>query len=89
MSFLDYFLGTRKKSAEVAKDRLRLILAHERSAGTQDFLPQMQEELLAVIAKYLPVERDRISVNLERRGDFEVLELNVLFPEKQASPPKP
>lgn len=41
MSFLDYFLGTRKKSAEVAKDRLRLILAHERSAGTQDFLPQI------------------------------------------------
>lgn len=89
MSFLDYFLGSRKKSAEVAKDRLRLILAHERSAGTQDFLPQMQEELLAVIAKYLPVERDRISVNLERRGDFEVLELNVLFPEKQAPAPKP
>ncbi len=82
MSFLDYFLGSRRKSASVAKDRLKLILAHERSDGTPDFLPALQEELLAVIGKYIPVEKDQISVNMERRGDFEVLELNVLFPDQ-------
>ncbi|MCE5387891.1 MAG: cell division topological specificity factor MinE [Acidithiobacillus sp.] len=83
MSFLDYFLGTRKKTASVAKDRLKLILAHERSDGAPDFLPALQAELLAVISKYIPVEKEQISVHMERRGDFEVLELNVLFPDQR------
>ena len=82
MSFLDYFLGSRKKTATVAKDRLKLILAHERSADARDFLPALQAELLTVISKYIPVEQDQISVHMERRGDFEVLELNILFPEQ-------
>jgi cell division topological specificity factor len=82
MSFLDYFLGSRKKTASVAKDRLKLILAHERSADTPDFLPALQAELLTVISKYIPVEKDQISVHMERRGDFEVLELNILFPDQ-------
>lgn len=82
MSLLDYFLGSRKKSAHVAKDRLKLILAHERSDGGPDFLPALQEELLAVIGKYIPVDKENIKVTMERRGDFEVLELNVLFPDQ-------
>ena len=82
MSFLDYFLGSRKKSANVAKDRLKLILAHERDADGPDFLPALQEELLAVIAIYIPVDKENIKVSMERRGDFEVLELNVLFPDQ-------
>ena len=82
MSFLDYFLGSRKKSANVAKDRLKLILAHERDADGPDFLPALQEELLVVIAKYIPVDKENIKVSMERRGDFEVLELNVLFPDQ-------
>ena len=82
MSFLDYLLGSRKKTAHVAKDRLKLILAHERDADGPDFLPALQEELLAVIAKYIPVDKENIKVSMERRGDFEVLELNVLFPDQ-------
>ncbi|MCK9188044.1 MAG: cell division topological specificity factor MinE [Acidithiobacillus ferriphilus] len=82
MSFLDYLLGSRKKTAHVAKDRLKLILAHERDADGPDFLPALQEELLAVIAKYIPVDKENIKVSMERRGDFEVLELNILFPDQ-------
>jgi len=47
-----------------------------------DFLPALQKELLAVIAKYIPVDKENIKVSMERRGDFEVLELNVLFPDQ-------
>ncbi len=47
-----------------------------------DFLPALQEELLAVIAKYIPVDKENIKVSMERRGDFEVLELNILFPDQ-------
>ncbi|MHB0888327.1 cell division topological specificity factor MinE [Acidithiobacillus sp.] len=82
MSLLDYFLGTRKKTASVAKERLQLILAHERAADAPDFLPALQAELLAVIAKYIPVDQDKIKVTMERRGDYEVLELNILFPDQ-------
>ncbi len=82
MSFLDYLLGSRKKTAHVAKDRLKLILAHERDADGPDFLPALQEELLVVIAKYIPVDKENIKVSMERRGDFEVLELNILFPDQ-------
>ncbi|MHB8249691.1 MAG: cell division topological specificity factor MinE [Acidithiobacillus sp.] len=83
MSLLDYFLGTRKKTASVAKERLQLILAHERAADAPDFLPALQAELLAVIAKYIPVDQDKIKVTMERRGDYEVLELNILFPDQR------
>ncbi|MCL5980324.1 MAG: cell division topological specificity factor MinE [Acidithiobacillus sp.] len=82
MSLLDYFLGTRKKTASVAKERLQLILAHERAADAPDFLPALQAELLAVIGKYIPVDQDKIKVTMERRGDYEVLELNILFPDQ-------
>lgn len=82
MSLLDYFLGTRKKTASVAKERLQLILAHERATDAPDFLPALQAELLAVIGKYIPVDQDKIKVTMERRGDYEVLELNILFPDQ-------
>jgi cell division topological specificity factor len=83
MSILDYLLGNRKKSAAVAKERLQIILAHEHNgrAGAPDYLPAMKQEILAVIAKYVAVEQDKINVNLDRQDDYEVLELNIVLPE--------
>lgn len=83
MSLLDYLLGNRKKSAAVAKERLQIILAHEHNgrAGAPDYLPAMKQEILAVIAKYVAVEQDKINVNLDRQDDYEVLELNIVLPE--------
>lgn len=70
-------------AASVAKERLQIIISHERAQrNTPDYLPQLQEEILAVIAKYIPVSRDKVFVNLERIGDSAVLELNVTMPEK-------
>lgn len=85
MSFLSYFLGNRKKSAVVAKERLQIILAHERggSGGAPDYLPALKEELLAVIEKYVDIKRDQIKMSLETHDDFEVLELNITLPELQ------
>ncbi|MFZ5594144.1 MAG: cell division topological specificity factor MinE [Pseudomonadota bacterium] len=82
MSFLDYLLGTRKKSAQVAKDRLQIILARERvDRKGPDFLPELRQELLQVISKYVKIDLDQVKVNLEHDGDFEVLELNIVLPE--------
>lgn len=82
MSLFTY-LKRRTSTASVAKERLQIIISHERSQrNTPDYLPKLQEEILAVIAKYIPISRDKVSVNLERNGDSAVLELNVTMPEE-------
>ena len=81
MSIFSY-LRKRHNSASVAKDRLQIIISHERSQRNKpDYLPKLQEEILAVIAKYVPVSRENVHVHLERMGDSAVLELNVTMPD--------
>ncbi|MCC5015291.1 MULTISPECIES: cell division topological specificity factor MinE [Legionella] len=82
MSLFNY-LRKRNSTASVAKERLQIIISHERSQrNTPDYLPKLQEEILAVIAKYIRINRDQVSVNLERMGDNSVLELNVTMPDE-------
>ncbi len=82
MSILDYFLGNRKKSANVARERLQIILAHERAGLTgPDYLPQLQKELVEVISKYVAINPDDIKVQLDRKDELEVLEVNIVLPE--------
>ncbi|MCW8410448.1 cell division topological specificity factor MinE [Legionella sp. PATHC035] len=82
MSIFNY-LRRRTATASVAKERLQIIISHERSQrNTPDYLPKLQEEILAVIAKYVHVTRDQVSVNLERMGDNSVLELNITMPDE-------
>ncbi len=83
MSLLDYFRSSKKSSASVAKERLQILVAHERSSRNQpSYLPKLQQELLAVVRKYVNVELDAISVNYEQDADQEVLELNIILPEE-------
>jgi cell division topological specificity factor len=83
MSFLSFFLGEKKKTASVAKERLQIILAHERSelSPKADYLPALQRELVAVISKYVKINADDIKVSLERQDNFEVLEVKIELPE--------
>ena len=83
MSFFDFFLGEKKKTAYVAKERLQIILARERGAGrpTADYLPELQRDLIAVISKYVPIDPQDITVQLERQDDLEVLEVKIELPE--------
>ena len=61
MSFLDYFKGKKKNTASVAKERLQIIVAHERGQRDQpDYLPQLQQELLEVIRKYVQISDDMV-----------------------------
>jgi cell division topological specificity factor len=84
MSFLSFFLGEKKKTASVAKERLQIILAHERSGrggSRADYLPQLQKELMAVISKYVQISPDDIKVSLEKQDNFEVLEVKIELPD--------
>ena len=81
---LSLLLGEKKNTAAVAKERLQIILAHERAgrnASEPDYLPALQRELLAVIGKYVSIHPDDIKVHLERLDNLEVLEIKIELPD--------
>lgn len=86
MRFLEYFRRNRKTSANTAKERLQIIVARERlTRNGPDYLPLMKEELLLVVRKYIQVEDGAVRVQLDKEGDCEVLELNIVLPEDAVS----
>jgi len=82
MSFLSALFGKKKPTASVARERLKIILAHERSGrDSPDYLPQLQQELVAVISKYVKIDPKDIKVHLERQETLEVLEVKIEMPQ--------
>ncbi|QXP85394.1 cell division topological specificity factor MinE [Methylococcus sp. ANG] len=89
MGLLDYFRSSRTDSAAVAKERLQILVAHERAERNKpDYLPMLQKELLEVIRKYVNVSQDAITVTMEKDDNREVLELNVVLPDTVEPRPK-
>jgi cell division topological specificity factor len=86
MSLLDYFKTSKTSSASLAKERLQILVAHERVSKNQPtYLPQLQKELLDVIQKYVNVDKDAISVSFEQDDHQETLELNIMLPDQKSS----
>lgn len=84
-SLLNYFRSSRRGTASIAKERLQILVAHERNAKNKNrpsYLPQLQQELLQVIQKYINVDMDAISVNFEQDDDQETLEVNIILPDE-------
>jgi len=88
MSIFKYLRKRKPSTASLARERLQIIISHERNERDAPDclpkltdLPQMQDEILSVIAKYIPIDREKVSVNLERLGDSAVLELNFAMPD--------
>ncbi|MEB0140217.1 MULTISPECIES: cell division topological specificity factor MinE [unclassified Undibacterium] len=82
MALLSFLFNTKPKTANMAKERLQIIIARERTGRDgYDFLPALREELIAVISKYTKVSPEDIKVSLDRQGDLEVLDVNVVLPE--------
>lgn len=81
MSFIDYFSTKKGNTAELAKERLQIIVAHERNQRNKpDYLPQMQRDIVEVIRKYIDIDLDQVDVQLDNNGSCSVLELNVTLP---------
>ncbi len=91
MGFFKFFRSkTEDTSAQVAKDRLQVLIAHERTGRDgPDYLPMLKQDILNVIKKYVAVGDDALSVQLEAQGDCDVLELNITLPEDADSGNKP
>lgn len=83
MSIFDYLRKKRAPStASVAKERLQIIVAHERNKRNQpDYLPQMQQEIIDVIRKYININSEQVAVKLDDSENCSVLELNITLPE--------
>ena len=89
MSLLSFFMGEKKKTASVAKERLQIILAHERTgrdSAKPDWLPALQRELISVISKYVSVNPQDIQVNLKSQDNYDVLEVKIELPDKPEKP---
>jgi len=82
MKLFDYFRqNSGAQSASTAKERLQIVVAHQRATRNQpDFLPEMQQEIINVIKKYVNIEQDQVSVQLDNIDNCSVLELNVTLP---------
>jgi cell division topological specificity factor len=79
MSILKFF--TRSRSAPVARDRLQLLIAHERAlSGRTDLAATLQREILEVIARHVPIDKDKVVVRLDRGEQVSTLEIDIEMP---------
>ena len=84
MSLMDMLFGRKPKTADVARDRLQIIIAQERvKAQAPDYLPTLQKELLQVLSKYVHVSLEDIRISQEKQNGLDVLELNITLPEQK------
>jgi cell division topological specificity factor len=80
------FLKAKKNTASIAKDRLRIIIAQERSnADGPDYLPLLRRELLEVIRKYVNVDVEAVKVDVVKDGEHDVLDISVSLPERASA----
>lgn len=84
MSLMSFF--QKRTSAPVARERLQILLAHERGvvSGKPDLAAQLREEILAVVRRHIMVEQDNVHVTMNREADISTLEIEIEFPAPEA-----
>lgn len=90
MGFFKSLFRPEPRSAAIAKERLKIVLAHER-AGSQapEFLPKLQKELIDVVGRYVEIREDMIRVNLGKSGATSLLEINIEIEGAKPKAPPP
>lgn len=86
MSIFDFFLSNnRNKTAQKAKERLQILVSHQRNKanGKLDFIPQLKQELINVIGKYVSIDNNQIQVELQQNDSCSTLELNITLNEAE------
>lgn len=80
MSMLRFF-GRRRASAPIARERLQILLAHERGLrGHPDLLILLREEILAVVSRHVTLDPDKVIVRMERGDNVSLLEVDIELP---------
>ncbi|WP_020559328.1 cell division topological specificity factor MinE [Thiofilum flexile] len=82
MGLFSFFRNSKQDSAKVAKERLQILIAHERiDRSGPDFLPQLRRDIMEVIRKYVAVDEGQVQVQFEKGTSYDVLELNITIPD--------
>ncbi len=90
MGLYELLFRPHRHSAAIAKERLKIVLAHERAGRhAPDFLPKLQKELIEVVARYVEIGEDRIRVNLGKSGETSLLEINIELDGAKQRPAPP
>ena len=78
MGLLDLFRKPKVSTAQVAKERLQIVISHERAnRNTPDYLPRLKQDILEVIRRYHAIDDEHVELHVDQEGGREVLELNV------------
>ncbi|MBB5702027.1 cell division topological specificity factor [Ochrobactrum daejeonense] len=81
MSLFRFF--SKPASAPQARERLQVLLAHERASHEHsDLVAVLREEILAVITKHIQIDRDKVSVKMDRGDQMSTLEVDIELPLK-------
>ncbi|EMS99388.1 cell division topological specificity factor MinE [Agrobacterium tumefaciens str. Cherry 2E-2-2] len=75
-----FSLFRKQKSAPLARERLQVLLAHERASSGSDLVAILREEILGVIAKHVQIDNDRVRVKMDRDEHVSILEIDVEIP---------
>ena len=86
MDWLKLFRSEPRSTASLAKERLKVVVAHQREGRINGpmYLPRLREEILAVVRRYVQVSDEAVHINLQHEQGLEVLEMNITLPEAQA-----
>ena len=75
----------RDRSASQAKERLQILVAHDRvGRESPDYLPLLQRDLIAVIARYVEVDEEKLTVELANQGGCSMLAVNIELPRSKS-----
>ncbi|TCV70415.1 cell division topological specificity factor MinE [Neorhizobium sp. R1-B] len=75
-----FSLFRKQRSAPMARERLQVLLAHERASSSSDLVSVLREEILAVIAKHVQLDSDKVHVKMDRDENVSILEIDVEIP---------
>ena len=80
----------RSDSAKAAKERLQILLAHDRSdRARHDLLPLLQRDILAAIRRHVHVEKEAVDIRVDRDEDLSSLEINIELPNRAVAAATP
>src|SRR5712692_7362291 len=90
MSLYNFLFRPHRHSAAIARERLKIVLAHERAGShAPEFLPRLQRDLIEVVARYVEIREDMIRVNLGKSGETSLLEINIEIDSAKPIPTSP
>lgn len=75
-----FALFRKQRSAPMARERLQVLLAHERASSSSDLVSVLREEILAVIAKHVQLDNDKVKIKMDRDENVSILEIDVEIP---------